>query len=101
MRGELAHVLERGLAASRGAQAAPILAEWDRWVEVVEATAAAPALQLHCSDPDDQMFIDLAQTQRVQWLLTRDRALLRLARRARAHGVEVLTPEGWTARQPA
>jgi hypothetical protein len=30
-----------------------------------------------------------------RWLLSRDRAVLKLARRLRAYGVEVLTPERW------
>jgi len=95
MRNELAHVLERGLASARGATPQPCLAAWDRWAEMVPALPAAPARRLHCTDPDDQMFIDLAQTQGARWLLTRDRALLRLARRARAQGIEVSTPERW------
>ena len=53
--------------------------------------------RLHCSDPDDQCFIDLALAQHARWLITHDRALLRLARRARAFGVEVLTPMLWRA----
>lgn len=48
-----------------------------------------------CSDPDDQVFIDLALARRARWLVTHDRALLRLARRARAAGVLVLRPGDW------
>jgi uncharacterized protein len=53
------------------------------------------AERLRCSDPDDQQFIDLAIARRVHALLTRDRALLRLASRARGFGVLVATPEAW------
>ncbi len=56
-------------------------------------------MRMRCTDPDDQIFIDLALSRRTPWLITRDRALLKLARRARAHGVDVLTPEQWNARQ--
>ena len=43
------------------------------------------------------MFIDLALAAGVQWLFTRDRALLRLARKARERGVIVLRPADWSA----
>jgi predicted nucleic acid-binding protein len=58
---------------------------------------AAPATLpgLRCSDPDDQVFIDLAAEAGARWLLTHDRALLRLARRARALGVQIAQPQSW------
>jgi predicted nucleic acid-binding protein len=55
--------------------------------------------ELRCSDPDDQVFIDLAVATGARWLVSHDRALLRLTRRLRAHGVEVLRPADWAARQ--
>jgi putative PIN family toxin of toxin-antitoxin system len=51
---------------------------------------------LLCSDPDDQKFIDLALHRRTPWLISRDRALLKLARRARPHGVQVCPPAHWS-----
>jgi len=60
---------------------------------------------LRCADPDDQMFIDLALAVRACWLFTRDKALLRLAPRARDRGVCVLRPADWqvppSAHRPA
>ena len=54
--------------------------------------------RLHCSDPDDQKFIDLAIAARAHTLVTRDKALLKLARKAFArHGVRVCRPEIWSA----
>lgn len=50
---------------------------------------------LRCSDPDDQVFLDLAVASGAHWLLTHDRALLRLARRARPLGLAVLQPRRW------
>jgi len=48
-----------------------------------------------CSDGDDQKFVELAVASGARWLLTKDRALLKLARRLRPYGVEVLRPEQW------
>ncbi len=45
-----------------------------------------------CSDPDDQMFIDLAVQASAQCLLTRDKALLALAPRCAALGLRILRP---------
>jgi putative PIN family toxin of toxin-antitoxin system len=63
--------------------------------QIVTAQARGAAEQLHCTDADDQKFIDLALDRRAPWLLTRDKALLRLAKRAALQGVRVLTPAHW------
>ncbi|QAZ39217.1 PIN domain nuclease [Methylibium sp. Pch-M] len=68
-------------------------AAWARWAQV--DTDTVPACALRCTDADDQMFIDLALARRATWLLTRDRALLKLARRAATTGLRVLTPVHW------
>lgn len=47
---------------------------------------------LRCADPDDQVFIDLAVAEGARWLLTKDRALLALARPAARLGVQVGPP---------
>ncbi len=54
---------------------------------------AAPGLR--CSDANDQVFVDLAVSTQARWLLTHDRALLRLARRAAALGLAILKPGAW------
>ncbi|RPH42546.1 MAG: PIN domain-containing protein [Burkholderiales bacterium] len=60
----------------------------------------APDCRLPCTDPDDRMFIDLAIALRVDWLLSRDKALLRLRRIAgRRFAVRIGTPEDWRAAQ--
>jgi putative PIN family toxin of toxin-antitoxin system len=51
--------------------------------------------RLRCSDGDDQKFIDLAVASGAIWLISRDRAVLRLARRASAFGLAIVTPERW------
>ncbi len=94
MRDELEHVLDRGVAASWKPDRTAIAQTFERLAERVEGRIpAGPPLQ--CSDPDDQMFIDLALATGVHWLFTRDRALLRLARRARSRGVVVIRPVDW------
>jgi len=55
------------------------------------ATPAQPLLR--CADPDDQKFLDLALHERAQGLISRDKALLRLARKALPLGLRIVTPE--------
>lgn len=57
------------------------------------AATAAPALR--CRDASDQKFVDLALAQRAVVLLTRDRALLALARAAARHGLMITQPARW------
>lgn len=96
MRDELAHVLARGVASAWAPDLDLIWQTWARLAVSVQPVASAgPALRLRCSDPDDQKFIDLALGHGARWLLSRDRAVLKLASRARPLGLEVLTPESW------
>lgn len=97
MRQELEMVLHRGVANRYGAQADVVLAQWDHHVRLWAADAASPTdHRLRCRDGDDQKFLDLALASEAQWLLTSDRDLLSLARRARSAGLEVCSPHGWT-----
>jgi uncharacterized protein len=64
-----------------------------------EPPAAGTGIILNCSDPSDQMFIDLALAHGPSLLITRDRALLALRRRAAARGVVVCTAAEWRQRQ--
>jgi predicted nucleic acid-binding protein len=99
MRAELAGVLARGFGDRWPvADPRPLLAAWDGWAHVVAEPAACG---LDCSDRDDQMFIDLAFAHRPCRLLTRDRALLRLAGRAARCAVEVGPPGSWPADKDA
>jgi predicted nucleic acid-binding protein len=61
-----------------------------------EPPPAAPKLP-RCADPDDQKFLELAQAIGAQWLLSRDKALLKLAKRTRRdHGFDIVTPQDWS-----
>lgn len=100
MRAELADVLARPQFALDAAAQARCLQRFDRWVVPCEAGTPATAPALRCSDPDDQIFIDLARTRRAVALLTRDKALLRLARRAREAGLTICRPADFRAPRP-
>jgi putative PIN family toxin of toxin-antitoxin system len=61
-----------------------------------ETTAhAVPPLPL-CSDPDDQKFLELARDAHADVLITKDKALLKLARKnAKAGMFKIMSPEAW------
>jgi len=50
-----------------------------------------------CKDPDDQVFIDLALHVGASWLFSKDAALLKLARRARPHGLQIMSLQTYQA----
>jgi len=51
-----------------------------------------------CRDADDQKFLEIARDGEVDWLLTRDKALLRCGRhRLVRDRFAILTPERWQA----
>jgi uncharacterized protein len=92
MHDELAHVLAGGLAARHGRDPAPVLTAWQHHCAQLSAAATAP---WRCTDADDQPFIDLAVDAGARWLVSRDKALLKMARRARALNLCVVTPARW------
>ena len=96
MRAELERVLARGVGAAWNPDHGAVMATFDRLASRAEP-GPLPQPGLRCTDPTDQVFIDLAISARAQWLFSRDRALLRLARRARALGVIVTRPADWSA----
>ena len=97
MREELAHVLGRGVAAGYGAAGPAVLAQWDRWARPWPQAEPSPTQhRLRCRDADDQKFLDLALVSGAQWLLTSDKDLLSLARRAAPLGLLIRAPQAWT-----
>lgn len=97
MRDEIRHVLGRGVAARYAPDIAHIEAQFDAHSQPVDNAPAQPlAGRLVCRDPDDQKFIDLALACGARWLVSRDKALLALAKRAKARGVLIVKPEAWT-----
>ena len=89
MRDELARVLAYPQIVPRLARcqrtAADVLAQFDRYAELMPA---APKASVTCRDADDQKFIDLAVAHK-SLLLSKDRAVLCLAKRLRVLGVPV------------
>jgi uncharacterized protein len=96
MREELARTLTYVDLSKWQPDAAHVLGTFDRFAQMRSTPPPSPP-RLRCTDPNDQVFIDLAVASSARWLLTHDRALLKLARHAVAHGVQVLTPKAFTA----
>ena len=71
-----------------------MLQAFDRHAELLEDPAAAQPL-LRCRDPDDQVFVDLALAEGARWLISRDKDLRALARRAAFRGLWIGPPEQW------
>ena len=99
MRSEFDFVAAKGFGERWPIDAGALAATWSRHGRAVETPAPlGAAARLHCTDADDQKFIDLAIAARAHTLVTRDKALLRLARKAlERHGVRVCKPEVWSA----
>jgi len=86
---EFSEVLSRPRFDISNERRCSILRLWDRLAEPVPRLHAAP---WHCSDPADQIFLDLAWSARADWLVTRDASLLRAGRRTQRDGLQILPP---------
>ena len=96
MRQELAHMLGHARLARWSPDGPAALAQFDHLAEIRPDPVCNPHTGLRCRDVDDQIFLDLALVARARWLLTHDRALLKLARRAAENGLQVVRPADWT-----
>jgi uncharacterized protein len=96
MRAELARMVSHRDLGHWAYDASAALALHDRLARTAPAPPPAPP-SLRCRDEDDQVFIELALDRHARWLVTRDRALLTLAARAKLHGVQIVTPLRWVA----
>jgi putative PIN family toxin of toxin-antitoxin system len=77
------------------------MTEFDALIEVSSAAAATMPLPV-CSDRDDQKFLELARDAQAAVLVTKDKALLKLAKRtAKAGMFRILTPQAWLQEQAA
>jgi putative PIN family toxin of toxin-antitoxin system len=88
---ELADVLARTAfalhRAQRGLQVEAVIKHWQSLAQPVARVFAAP---WHCTDPQDQKFLDLAATGRADLLVSKDKALLKVNRRARHSGLAIV-----------
>lgn len=73
-------------------------AEFDTLITCIPATSL-PAVDQRlplCKDPDDQKFLELARDAKADFLITKDKALLKLAKRVARTGLfAILPPEAW------
>jgi putative PIN family toxin of toxin-antitoxin system len=101
---ELTYVLDYPQFAHRKVDKAAALAVVARLAQRVEALpeptesggAARPLPQ--CKDRDDQKFLELAHAARADWLVSKDRAVLKLAKRiARDFGFRIGQPAPFVA----
>ena len=87
MRDEFERVLAYPLILKQMARqqlsAVQLLLEFDAQARIVDV---APTSRLRCGDPDDQKFIDLAVAHKAH-LMSKDRAVLRMARRLQVFDV--------------
>ena len=101
MRNELERALRRQSLQRWAIDRDAAMARYDALATACEAPPALGAGdRLRCTDPDDQPFVDLAIARRVRMLLSRDRAVLRLAKRAKALGVAIASPASFPSPRP-
>ena len=79
-----------------------ILAEYDRCIALAalpdQDTASALPVLPRCKDGDDQKFLELAAAAGADALITKDKALLKLARKTIRSGLfRIFSPEAWVA----
>lgn len=76
-----------------------VAAEFDRIITCIGAQELNPRTEIRlpiCTDPDDQKFLEIARDADAEMLITKDKALLKLAKRtARAGLFAIIPPEAW------
>lgn len=77
-----------------------VVAEFDALITCIEGEALRPRSDVRlpmCSDRDDQKFLELARDSNAETLITKDKALLKLARKTARSGLFlIVTPEKWS-----
>lgn len=81
-----------------------VSAEFDTLIHcypIAEVNAEAAKLPV-CKDKDDQKFLELSRDEKADVLITKDKALLKCARKTRRDGLfAIMTPEAWTLEMSA
>jgi putative PIN family toxin of toxin-antitoxin system len=76
------------------AQQDEAFAAWQSLSQIPPPISGEPLPLPACKDRDDQKFLELARDGQADWLVTADKALLKLARRRKLVGLfRILTPE--------
>jgi putative PIN family toxin of toxin-antitoxin system len=74
-------------------------ARFDALIKVVAPNQKAVRLPA-CTDKDDQKFLEIARDAGAQVLISKDKAVLKLARRCAREGLfRILSPDAWTKAQ--
>ena len=94
MREEFDRTLAKASLARWQPERERLLAFFDQYAIACAEPPPAP-LRLRCDDTDDQVFVDLALACGAVWLLTHDKALLRLRRRMPPLGPHITKPADW------
>ncbi len=96
---EFDHVAAKGFGPARPVPWDAVVDGWTRLAHEVPVPAPLGAdRRIGCSDPDDQKFIDLAIAAGAHTLVSRDKALLKLRRKAlERHGLRIVTPMQWAS----
>lgn len=92
MRLEFQHMLHHNSLEKWQPNIEHALTSFDVWSQM---HPEPPPCHLRCTDPDDQVFADLAVACGARWLFTHDRALLKLRRRLADKAVAVMPPAAW------
>lgn len=66
-----------------------------RWHALAYDVAVCETALARCKDRDDQKFLNLARSAGASHLISKDKLVLKTARRAKLDGFAVMTPEGW------
>jgi len=98
---ELTYVLDYPQFIARRVDKAAALEVVARLAQLVEPAAQPEDAQPlpKCKDRDDQKFLELAHAAQAHWLISKDRAVLKLAKRiARDFGFQIAQPAPFAAR---
>jgi predicted nucleic acid-binding protein len=98
LRDECAQVIARGFGSLHRFDPPAFWAAWEGHAQMHPPPSPRPSgAGCRCTDPDDQKFIDFALHSKARWLLSRDKAVLALARPALRLGLLILPPHRWRA----
>lgn len=87
---EFADVISRPLFALDQSTQADILRQWSSLATTIDDRDLNPA-PWHCQDPDDQVFLDLAYSNKPCTLISKDNAVLKFTSRAAKEQVLITT----------